>query len=127
VVGGQELRVQVPLPMAEVWAELQAQVEELAAQAGLHILRTILENEVTHRVGPPHRPDLSAGCALGQAAATKTGHHQPDRIVFVDGAEHSKKRKTLATRISTTALAATGLLEAEKKFRRIKAIKSFSC
>jgi hypothetical protein len=35
VVGGQELLVRVPLPMAEVWAELQAQVEELAGQAGL--------------------------------------------------------------------------------------------
>jgi hypothetical protein len=30
---------------------MQAQVEELTGQAGLHILRAILENEVTHRVG----------------------------------------------------------------------------
>jgi hypothetical protein len=29
VVRGQELLVRVPLPMAEVWAEMQAQVEEL--------------------------------------------------------------------------------------------------
>jgi hypothetical protein len=29
VVGGEELLVRVPLPMAEVWAEMQAQVEEL--------------------------------------------------------------------------------------------------
>ena len=35
VVGGQELVVRVPLPMAEVWAEMQGQVEELAGQAGL--------------------------------------------------------------------------------------------
>ena len=62
VVGGQELLVRVPLPMAEVWAELQAQVEELAGQAGLQILRAILENEVSRRVGPPHRPNPSAGC-----------------------------------------------------------------
>jgi putative transposase len=62
IVGGQELRVQVPLPMAEVWAETQAQVEQLAGQAGLQILRAILENEVTRRVGPPHRPNPSAGC-----------------------------------------------------------------
>ncbi len=62
VVGGRELQVRVPLPMAEVWAEMQAQVEELAGQAGLQILRAILENEVTHRVGPPHRPNPSAGC-----------------------------------------------------------------
>jgi hypothetical protein len=29
IVRGQELLVQVPLPMAEVWAEMQAHVEEL--------------------------------------------------------------------------------------------------
>jgi transposase-like protein len=62
VVGGQELLVRVPLPMAEVWAEMQAQVEELAGQAGLQILRAILENEVSRRVGPSHRPNPSAGC-----------------------------------------------------------------
>jgi len=45
-----------------VWAEMQAQVEELTGQAGLQILRAILENEVTHRVGPPHRPNPTAGC-----------------------------------------------------------------
>jgi hypothetical protein len=39
VVGGQELLVRVPLPIAEVWAEMQAQVEELTGQAGLQILR----------------------------------------------------------------------------------------
>src|SRR5262249_32600818 len=62
VVGRQELLVRVPLPMAEVWAEMQAKVEELTGQAGLQILRAILENEVTRRVGPPHRPNPSAGC-----------------------------------------------------------------
>ena len=62
VVGGQELVVRVPLPMAEVWAEMQAHVEELAGQAGLQLLRAILENEVTQRVGPPHRPNPSGGC-----------------------------------------------------------------
>jgi len=74
VVGGQELLVRVPLPMAEVWAEMQAHVEELAGRAGLQILRAILENEVTQRVGPPHRPNPSAGCVRwGQ---------QPGYVVF---------------------------------------------
>ena len=41
VVLGQELMVRVPLPMAEVWAEMQAQVEELTGQAGLQILRAM--------------------------------------------------------------------------------------
>jgi hypothetical protein len=62
IVRGQELMVQVPLPIAEVWSELQTQVEELTGQAGLQILRAILENEVTGRVGPPHRPNPAAGC-----------------------------------------------------------------
>ena len=73
MVRGQELLVQVPLPMAEVWAEMQAQVEELAGQAGLQILRAVLENEVTRRVGPPGGASASAEsecwlCALGQTA-----------------------------------------------------------
>ena len=37
IARGQELLVRVPLPMAEVWAEMQAKVEELAGQAGLQI------------------------------------------------------------------------------------------
>jgi hypothetical protein len=35
IVRGQVLMVQVPLPIAEVWRELQTQVEELTGQAGL--------------------------------------------------------------------------------------------
>src|SRR5262249_18623292 len=54
--------VRVPLPLAEVWAEMQAQVEELTGEAGLQILRAILEKEVTRRGGPPHRPNPTAGC-----------------------------------------------------------------
>ena len=34
IVQGPELMVKVPLPMAEVWTEMQAQVEELRGQAG---------------------------------------------------------------------------------------------
>lgn len=41
----------------EVWEELQAQVEQLTGHAGLRIIGTILEEEVTRRLGPPHRPD----------------------------------------------------------------------
>jgi hypothetical protein len=41
IVRGPELMVQVPLPIAEVWSELQTQVEELTGQAGLQILRAI--------------------------------------------------------------------------------------
>jgi len=54
--------VRVPLPMAEVWAQMQAQLEELIGQAGLQILHAILEEEVSRRVAPPHRPNPRAGC-----------------------------------------------------------------
>jgi hypothetical protein len=47
-------------------------------------------------------------------------HHQPNRIVPVDGAAGGSKRKALARRKSATALDRPGLLEAGKKFRRIK-------
>jgi hypothetical protein len=40
--------------------------------------------------------------------------------VLVDGAAGGAERKTLARRKSAAALDRTGLLEAEKKFRRIK-------
>ena len=60
VLGKREL-LEVPLPMVEVWEELQAQVEQLTGAAGLRIIGTILENEVTRRVGPPHRPDPTSG------------------------------------------------------------------
>jgi putative transposase len=62
VMQGPEATVRVLLPMAEVWAEMQAQVEELTGHAGLQILRAILENEAMRRVGPPHRPHPTAGC-----------------------------------------------------------------
>jgi putative transposase len=89
VVAGQELQVQVPLPMAEVWAEMQAQVEELAGQAGLQILRAVLENEVTRRVGPPHRPNSRGGCV-------RWGK-QPGYVVF-SGRKVSLERPRVRTR-----------------------------
>jgi len=93
VVAGQELQVQVqvqvPLPMAEVWAEMQAQVEDLAGQAGLQILRAILENEVTRRVGPPHRPNSRGGCV-------RWGK-QPGYVVF-SGRKVSLERPRVRTR-----------------------------
>lgn len=62
VIGKRELLVEVPLPMVEVWEELQAQVEQLTGHAGLRIIGAILEDEVTRRVGPPHRPDPASSC-----------------------------------------------------------------
>ena len=51
----------MPLPLAAVWEQLQAEVERLTGEeAGLQILRATLEDEVRQRVGPPYRPDPAA-------------------------------------------------------------------
>ncbi len=65
VVGGRELAVHLPLPLVEVWEEMQARVEQLAGEAGLKILHGLLEEEVRQRVGPPHRPEPAAGAVRG--------------------------------------------------------------
>ena len=75
VLGKRELLVQVPLPMAEVWEELQAEVEQLTGQAGLRILGAILEDEVRRRVGPPHRPGTGRRtCTRSRSAAQGRGN-----------------------------------------------------
>ena len=74
VLGKRDLLVEVPLPLVEVWEELQAQVEQLTGEAGLRIIGTILEHEVTRRVGPPHRPEPASG-------AVRWGR-QPGYVMF---------------------------------------------
>ena len=74
VIGNRKLLVEMPLPMVEVWEELQAQVEQLTGQAGLQIIGTILEEEVARRVGPPHRP--------GPASSGVRWGRQPGYVVF---------------------------------------------
>jgi hypothetical protein len=44
---------------------MRAKVEDLTVQAGLQIRRAILENEVTHRVGPRIGPSCRRLCAPG--------------------------------------------------------------
>ena len=89
VIGKRELLLQVPLPMAEVWAELQAEVEELTGQAGLQIVGAILEDEVIRRVGPPHRPNPSGG-------ALRWGRQ--DGYVVLDGQKVPLPRPRVRTR-----------------------------
>jgi putative transposase len=74
VVGERQLAVRLPLPLVEVWEELQPRVEQLTGEAGLQILRAILEDEVTRRVGPPHRPDA--------ASSSVRWGRQPGYVVF---------------------------------------------
>ncbi len=89
VIGKREMMVEVPLPMVEVWEELQSQVEQLTGQAGLRIIGAILENEVTRRVGPPHRPDIESG-------AVRWGR-QPGYVVF-GGQKVAVERPRVRTR-----------------------------
>lgn len=62
VVGRKELAVSLPLPLVEVWEELQPEVEHLTGVAGLKIIQAVIEDEVTRRVGPRHHPDAASGC-----------------------------------------------------------------
>jgi hypothetical protein len=74
VVGERQLAVRLPLPLVEVWEELQPRVEQLTGEARLQILRAILKDEVTRRVGPPHRP--------GPASSSVRWGRQPGYVVF---------------------------------------------
>ena len=56
VVGDRQLAVRLPLPLVEVWEELQPEVEHLTGLAGLKIIRAVIEEEVTRRVGPHTAP-----------------------------------------------------------------------
>jgi transposase-like protein len=89
LIGKREMMVEVPLPMVEVWEELQSQVEQWTGQAGLRIIGAILENEVTRRVGPPHRPDIESG-------AVRWGR-QPGYVVF-GGQKVAVERPRVRTR-----------------------------
>ena len=73
-VGARQLAVHLPLPLVELWEELQPQVEHLAGLAGLQIIRGVIEEEVTRRVGPRYQPDPASSCVRwGQ---------QPGYVVF---------------------------------------------
>jgi hypothetical protein len=89
VVGARQLAVHLPLPLVEVWEELQPEVEHLTGLAGLKIIRAVIEDEVTRRVGPRHRPDVASGCVRwGQ---------QPGYVVF-GGQKVAVERPRVRTR-----------------------------
>src|SRR6201987_5053629 len=89
---------------------MQAQVEELTGHAGLQILRAILENEVTRRVGPPHRPNPTAGCV-------RWGK-QPGYVVFA-GQKIPLQRPRVRTREGQEVeLASYGQLQQDGKLQR---------
>ena len=88
-VGDRQLAVHVPLPLVEVWEELQPEVEHLTGMAGLKIIRAVIEEEVTRRVGPRYQPAVECGCVRwGQ---------QPGYVVF-SGQKVSVTRPRVRTR-----------------------------
>lgn len=62
VMGSKEVAVRLPLPLVEVWEELQPEVEHLTGLAGLKIIRAVIEDEGMRRVGPRHQPDPASSC-----------------------------------------------------------------
>jgi len=52
VLGRKELAMSVPLPLVEVWEDLQPEVEHLTGIARLKIIQAVIEDEVTW----PSRP-----------------------------------------------------------------------
>jgi transposase-like protein len=62
VMGSKEVAVRLPLPLVEVWEELQPEVEHLTGLAGLKIIRAVIEDEVLRRVGPRHQPNAASSC-----------------------------------------------------------------
>ena len=74
VVEGREVAMRLPLPMAEVWQELQAEVERLTGEAGLKILSAVLEDEVRQKGGARYQPEPDGG-------ARRWGS-QPGYVIF---------------------------------------------
>src|SRR5487761_73361 len=89
VMGSKEVAVRLPLPLVEVWEELQPEVEYLTGLAGLKIIRAVIEDEVMRRVGPRHQPDPASDCLRwGQ---------QPGYVVFA-GQKVAVERPRVRTR-----------------------------
>ena len=89
LLGSKEVAVRLPLPLVEVWEELQPEVEHLTGLAGLKIIRAVIEDEVMRRVGPRHQPDRASSCL-------RWGR-QPGYVVFA-GQKVAVQRPRVRTR-----------------------------
>ena len=113
LVGAKQLAVQVPLPLVEVWEELQPEVEHLTGLAGLKIIRAVIEDEVTRRVGPRHQPDTESNCVRwGQ---------QPGYVVF-SGQKVAVERPRVRTR-EGQEVALTSYARLQHDGRRQRAVR----
>jgi len=91
------------------------------------VLRNSPELRHSHQVPVGRRDGRDAHAAPpgGVAAvAAQLGQHQPDRVVSFDGAARDAKCQTLAGGSHITRWTAAALLEAEKKFRKLKGYRS---
>jgi hypothetical protein len=93
------------LPLAEMWEELQARVEQLAGEAGRKILHGILEDEVARRVGPLQRRSRSTTNRIESCLGTV--RHLARNVKRGQGGDYYLARWTTS-----------GLLEVEKKSGR---------
>ena len=55
VIGRDGAQVQLALPIAEILAGVQDAVEAVAAEAGLLVMQTLIEEEVEHHAGPRYQ------------------------------------------------------------------------
>ncbi len=86
VIGKREMLVEVPLPMVEVWEEMQAQVEQLTGQAGLRATTGAHAPRQGSGTGQLHAP-----AARRAAAASRTGRNRRGAD-FVELSPSSAKR-----------------------------------
>ncbi len=113
VVGDRQLAVRLPLPLVEVWEELQPEVEHLTGLAGLKIIRAVIEEEVTRRVGPRHQPAVESNCVRwGQ---------QPGYVVF-SGQKVAVERPRVRTR-EGQEVALTSYARLQHDGRRQRAVR----
>ena len=103
VMGSKEVAVRLPLPLVEVWEELQPEVEHLTGLAGLKIIRAVIEDEVMRRVGPRHQPDagvelLALGPAIGLCGVCRAESGRP-----ATAGAHAARRRSSARQLCAAA------------------------
>ena len=99
----------VPLPIVEVWEELQAEVEHVAGLAGLRIISGVIEEEVTRRVGPRTNRGRSRVACVGGVnrvsgvCGRKVGMERPRVRAERPGSGTGQLRAAAARRAATAS------------------------
>ena len=103
LLGSKEVAVRLPLPLVEVWEELQPEVEHLTGLAGLKIIRAVIEDEVTRRVGPRHQPDAGVELLALGAAAGLRGVCRAESGGPASAGAHAARRRSAAGQLCAAA------------------------